>query len=67
MSGEMFADYEFVKTLIEKTSTKNGLKVIVRLNLKVYLTGINTSESEVDYKRIQRHPIIPDLNYRIAA
>jgi hypothetical protein len=32
MSGEMFADYEFVKTLIEKTSTKNGLKVFVRLN-----------------------------------
>ena len=67
MSGELFADYDFVKTLIEKTSTQTGLKVIVRLNLKEYHKGINTLESEVDYKRIQWHPDIPELNYRIAA
>ena len=67
MSGEMFADYEFVKTLIEKTSTETGLKVIVRLNLKEYQKGIKTLESDVDYFRIQQHPDIPELNYRIAA
>lgn len=67
MSGEMFSDYEFVKTLIEKTSTDTGLNVIVRLNLKEYKTGIKTMESQVDYKKIQRHPVIPELNYRIAA
>jgi Rhodopirellula transposase DDE domain len=59
--------YEFVKTLIEKTSTTQGLKVVVRIHLKEYLTGIKTDKNEVDEKRIQRHPTIPDLSYRIAA
>ena len=67
MSGQMFKDYEFVKTLIEKTSTKQGLKVVVRIHLKDYQTGIKTDKNDIDEKRIQRHPTIPDLNYRIAA
>ena len=67
MSGQMFKNYEFVKTLIEKTSTKTGLNVFVRIHLKDYPTGIKTDKSEVDYKRIQLHPTIPELNYRIAA
>ena len=67
MSGQMFVDYEFVKTLIDKTSTDKGLHVVVRINLKHYITGIKTDKSEVDNNRIQRHPIIPKLNHRIAA
>lgn len=67
MSGQMFKDYDFVKTLIEKTSTRQGLKVIARIHLKEYQTGVKTDKSEVDEDRIQRHPIIPDLSYRIAA
>lgn len=67
MSGHMFHDYAFVKTLIEKTSTKQGLKVVVRIHVQEYPIGIKTDKSEVDEKRIQRHPSIPELNYRIAA
>lgn len=67
MSGQMFTNYEFVKTLIEKTSTVKGLKVVVRIHLKEYKTGIKTLKEEVDEKRIQRHPTIPELNYKIAA
>jgi hypothetical protein len=67
MSGQMFKDYEFVKMLIEKTTTITGLSVKVRIHLKEYKTGIKTDKSEVDYKRIQNHPHIPELNYRIAA
>ena len=67
MSGQMFKDYEFVKTLIEKTSNKKGLKVVVRIHLKVYLTALKTDKIEVDENRIQRHPTIPELSYRIAA
>jgi hypothetical protein len=67
MSGQMFKNYQFVKTLIEKTSTETGLDVIVRINLKEYKTGIKTDKSEVDFNRIQFHPNIPELNYRIAA
>ena len=44
MSGEMFSDYEYVKKLIEKTSTLQGLCVIVRINLKEYLIGIKTDK-----------------------
>ena len=67
MSGQMFSDYEFVKTLIEKTSTKTGLHVIVRINLKKYNIGCKTDKSELDNNRIQCHPTIPNLNYRIVA
>lgn len=67
MSGQMFSDYEFVKTLIEKTSTDTGLRVVVRINLKIYHTGIKTDKSEIDDKRIQFHQHIPKLNYRINA
>ena len=63
----MFKDYEFVKTLIEKTSNKKRLKVVVRIHLKVYLTALKTDKIEVDENRIQRHPTIPELSYRIAA
>jgi Rhodopirellula transposase DDE domain len=67
MSGQMFRDYEFVKTLIEKTSTKQGLQVIVRIHRQEYPTGIKTDKSQVDEARIQRHPALPKLSYRIAA
>ena len=67
MSGQMFKSYECVKTLIGKTSTAQGLKVVARINLKEYQTGLKTDKSQVDEKRIQRHPDIPELNYRIAA
>ncbi|MFT6964567.1 MAG: hypothetical protein ACJAWV_004309, partial [Flammeovirgaceae bacterium] len=32
-----------------------------------YQTGIKTHKSEVDQNRIQRHPTIPELSYRIVA
>jgi hypothetical protein len=67
MSGQMFNDYEFIKMLIEKTSTKQGLKVIARIHLEEYQTGIKTHKSEVDQNRIQRHPTIPELSYRVVA
>jgi hypothetical protein len=67
MSGQMFTSYEFVQTLIEKTTTKQGLKVVVRIHLKEYPTGIKTPKSDIDENRIQRHPTIPELSYRIAA
>ena len=67
MSGQMFKNYEYVKMLIDKTSTAQGLKVIVRIHTKKYLIGIKTDKSQVDEKRIQRHSQIPELNYRIVA
>jgi hypothetical protein len=65
MEGVIFADYQTVKKTIEQTSTKTGLTVVVRLNLKEYQTGIKIDKKDVDEKRIAFHPIIPNLNYRI--
>ena len=65
MSGVVFSDYETVKKLVEQTSTKTGLTVVVRLNLKKYQKGIKIDKIKTDEKRIAYHPTIPELNYRI--
>jgi len=65
MEGVVFSDYQTVKKLIEQTSTKTGLTVVVRLNLKEYQTGIKIDKKDVDEKRIIFHPVIPNLNYRV--
>lgn len=67
MKGIVFSSYQVVQKAIEKTKTKTGLKVIVRLNLKKYQTGIKTTKDEVDENKIQFGKIIPKLNYRISA
>ena len=67
MSGVVFTDYNVVKERIEATTTTTttGLTVVVRLNLVEYQKGIKVDKSVSDDIRIQRHPKIPDLNYRI--
>ena len=65
MQGVIFSDYQTVQKLIEQTSTKTGLTVAVRLNLKEYQTAIKIDKNQLDYNRIAHHPIIPELNYRI--
>ena len=65
MEGVLFSDYETVKKAMEQTSTITGLRVVVRLNLKIYETGIKTDKKQIEQKRIAYHPIIPKLNYRI--
>lgn len=65
MEGFVFTDYQTVKKIIEQTSTKTGLTVVVRLNLKEYEKGLKITRNDLDDKRIDYHPIIPELNYRI--
>lgn len=67
MSGVVFSDYQLVKELIEKTSTDTGLLVVVRLNLKEYQIGMPIDKNQIDQKRILKHPIIPELSYRMIA
>jgi hypothetical protein len=67
MSGAIFSDYKLVKKLIEKTSTDTGLTVVVRLNLKQYQKGVPIDKKQIDQKRILKHPIIPELSYRMTA
>jgi Rhodopirellula transposase DDE domain len=65
MEGVVFSDYQTVQKCIEQTSTKTGLTVVVRLNLKEYQTGIKIDKSNLDQSRITYHSHLPELNYRI--
>lgn len=67
MEGIVFTSYQLVKELMEKTTTSTGLKVNVRINDQYYPTGIKTDPNEVDLQRIQPHPAVPQLSYRICA
>ncbi|MGB3779335.1 MAG: ISAzo13 family transposase [Tunicatimonas sp.] len=67
MEGVVFTSYQLVKKLIEKTTTSTGLKVKVRINDRYYPTGIKTNPQEVDFQRVQPHPAVPHLSYRICA
>ena len=67
MQGVVFTDYQLIKELCEKTNTKNGLTVVVRLNLKEYLIGNKANKDDIDLKRISFDKNIPSLNYRIYA
>ena len=67
MQGVVLSDYNIVKELIEKTITKSGLKVMVRILNKQFDTGIKGAKEKLDNNRISHHPIIPELSYRIAA
>ena len=67
MEGVVFTDYKTVQKLIEQTSTKTGLSVVVRLNLKDYQKGIKIQIADLTENRISHHPEIPELNYRIYA
>lgn len=65
MEGVVLSDYKTVQNIIEQTSTKTGLTVMVRLNLMNYKIGIKIDKADIDEKRIDYHPTIPNLNYRI--
>lgn len=67
MEGVVFTDYKTVQKLIEQTSTKTGLSVVVRLNLKDYQKGIKIQIADLTGNQISHHPEIPELNYRIYA
>lgn len=60
MEGVVFSDYQTVQKLIGQTSTKTGLTIVVRLNLKDYPTGIKINKTDIDEKRISYHPVIPE-------
>ena len=67
MQGVVLTDYELIQELMQKTTTATGLKVIVRINEHYYPIKSKTSREMVDFSRIQFHPQLPELSYRIVA
>ena len=61
----ILTDLKQVKKLMEKTATKIGLRVEVRINEKFYPLKQPSLAEEVDEKRILRHPTLPKLSYTI--
>ncbi len=61
----ILTDLEQVKQLMEKTATKTGLSVQVRINKKNYPLKQPSLAEEVDEKRLLRHPSLPKLSYTI--
>jgi hypothetical protein len=66
-AGVVFDKYQTVLDTMGNTSTQTGLKVIIRMNWKLYKTGVKVDKKQLDIKRIKKHPKIPELNYRIVA
>lgn len=65
MEGVVFSDYQTVMEAIRHTSTKTGLKVVVRLNLKIYEKGLKATKVQETEREIAYHKDSPKLNYRI--
>jgi Rhodopirellula transposase DDE domain len=65
ISGKLFVNYQQVKELFEKTSTKTGLSVTVRLNLVEYDIGLKIGADQVQAERILSHPDLPQFSYTI--
>ena len=61
----ILTDLEQVKKLMEKTATKTGLSVEVRINDKDYPLKQPSKAEEIVEKRILRHPTLPKLSYTI--
>jgi hypothetical protein len=61
----ILTDLEQVQKLMEKTATKTGLKVKVRINNKFYPLKQPSLVEEVEEKRILRNLTLPNLSYTI--
>lgn len=64
-SGCVFLSYQQVKEIFQRTTTKTGLRVFVRISEKIYQKGIKTTKDQVDCQRILWHPELPQFNYTI--
>ena len=62
--GAIFTSIELVKSLIEKTSTKTGLRVIVNLIDKVYDKGRQVIDGFKENLPIIFDEYLPKWNYR---
>ena len=63
MQGVILRSLEQVKTLIEKTTTKTGLRVFATILDKTYETGRKVKEDFKQTMRIVFDPVLPQWNY----
>lgn len=63
--GEPLRDYETIVTLVSRTTTTKGLKVICRLDRRKYPTGRKVSDDEMKTVNVERSKFHGDWNYII--
>jgi Rhodopirellula transposase DDE domain len=63
--GMVFDSLATVKTLMERTQTRTGLRVEVEIVDKVYQVGRKVADEVKETLNIVRDPFLPLLNYRI--
>lgn len=63
--GFIFYSYQQVKEIYQRTSTKTGLKVEVRISHKEYQIGIKINPKEIEGHKIIYHDELPQFNYTI--
>ena len=61
--GVIFKNIEFVKELMEKTTTSKGLKAIVQILDKVYETGRKVADDFKTTMQIVFDEFLPQWNY----
>ena len=63
--GEPLRDYETIVSLIAKTTTAKGLKVVCRLDRRKYPTGRRVTDEEMKGINLERNKFHGDWNYLI--
>jgi hypothetical protein len=63
--GVIFTSIALVKTLMEKTQTSTGLKVVVQIIDKAYQTGRKVADDFKANMRVVFDTVLPQWNYRV--
>lgn len=64
--GKPLESYQTVINLIGSTKTKNGLKIRAKLDKRMYNTGIEISNEEMEHLLIAYNSSLPKWNYTIS-
>jgi hypothetical protein len=64
LKGVILRCYEYVKELIENTTTKTGLKIRAHIVKKVYQTGRKYSDNFKETMRIESDDFLGQWNYK---
>lgn len=64
MQGVILTSHTLVKTLLERTTTRTGLKVVVNIVEKIYQTGRKVADDYKDTMRIVFDEYLSQWNYR---
>lgn len=60
----MLRSVELIREAIERTTTRNGLRVVTELARKLYSSGIKAPPEYLNHETVIRNKTLPQFNYR---